>query len=117
MIPSILLYIEDPSEFWDFSIFNRVHNLLKKKNILPGCGYVSNLHREGWFPFSLSETTNIPWSLVVDRLLVLVDEEPPPSSPDKLDPPQHLDPLHLDQEVAVVALIAGERQVGEIGEI
>ena len=115
MIPSLSLQNEDPSEFWDSRFFNRLHDL--SKNILPCCRYVSNLHREGWFPFSFSETTNIPWSLVVDGLLVLVDKEPPPSSPDKLDPPQHLDPLHLDQEVAVVALIAGERQVGEIGEI
>ena len=68
-------------------------------NFSPGGCDVRDLDWECWFPFSLSETPPPPCSFIVDRPVVLVDEEPPPWSRDPLDLAKQLHPLHLHQEV------------------
>ena len=83
-------------------------------NFSPSGGDVFNLNREVWFPLSLSEPTqSLPWPLIVDRALVLVDEEPSPRSRHKLDAANQLNPLHLHQEVALLALLAAQKGLGE----
>ena len=78
-----------------------------------GCD-VSNLDREDSLPLSLSQPSQpLPWPLIVDRALVRVDEEPPPRSPDKLDPPQQLHAPHLHQEVALLAFLAAQKSLRE----
>ena len=75
-----------------------------------GCD-VRNLDRVGWLPFSLSEPTPLPWPLIVDRALLLVNKEPPSCSPNKLYPAKQLHSLHLHQKVPFLIFpTARERQ-------